>query len=57
MVSEWKEKYLSQKAESEALERKMNSFDRYLNDLPTADDHSKKSQEISFHTNAHVKMS
>ena len=45
---EWKHKYTEMNASYEALQKEMSNMNRYLADLPTADETTKKNNEISF---------
>ena len=48
-MMEYKEKCGALKKSHEDLEKKVSTLERYLSDLPTADEHIRKHTEISFH--------
>ncbi len=48
VISELKEKMAAAKTEYDMAQKKIDTLQNYMADLPTAEDHAKRNQEISF---------
>ncbi len=46
-ILEWQQKYEAMKTSHDTLVKRVQGMERYLSDLPTADDHSKNTTQVT----------